>query len=66
MTNWNLCFICQRITNKFLQLINDGLIALATTIPKFNEHGRLKFDYSQIAKQKCKIVENSKSFSEGK
>ena len=48
MTNWNLCFICQRSTNEVLRSSNYGLNTLATNIPKFNEFGRLKFDYSRI------------------
>ena len=49
MTNWNLCFICQRSVNEVLQSSNDGFNTLATNIPEFNELGHLKFDYSQIA-----------------
>ena len=51
MTNWNLCFICQRGTNEFLWSSNDGLNTLATNIPKFNELGRLKFHYSRIVNE---------------
>ena len=51
MTNWNLCSICQRSTNEVLRASNDGLITFATSISKFNEQGRLKFDYSQIANE---------------
>ena len=51
MTNWNLCFICQRSTNKVLRSTNDGLSTPATDIPKFKELGRLKFDYSRIANE---------------
>ena len=51
MTNWNLCLICQRSINEVLRSRTDGLITLATKIRKFNEHGRLKFDYSQIANE---------------
>ena len=50
-TNWNLCFICQRYTNEVLQSSNDGLNTVATNIPKFNEIGRLKLDYSRIARE---------------
>ena len=46
MTNWNLCFICQRSTNEVLRSSNDGL---ATNTPKFDKLERLKFDFSQIA-----------------
>ena len=49
MTNWNLCFICQRGTNEGLRSSNDGLNPLATNILKFKELGLLKFDYSRIA-----------------
>ena len=51
MTNWDLCFICQRSTNEGLRSSNDGLNILATNIPKFNKLGRLKFDYSRIANE---------------
>ena len=51
MTNWDLCFICQRSTNEGLRSSNDGLNTLATNIPKFNKLGRLKFDYSRIANE---------------
>ena len=51
MTNWNLCFICQRSTNEVLRWSNDRLITLATIIPNFNKHWRLKFGYSQIANE---------------
>ena len=43
--------ICQRSTNEVLRASNDGLITFATSIPKFNEQGRLKFDYCQIANE---------------
>ena len=49
MTNWDLCFTCQRSTNEGLRSSNDGLNTLATNILKFNEFGRLKIDYSRIA-----------------
>ena len=49
MTNWDLCFICQRSTNEGLRSSIDGLNTLATNILKFNEFGRLKIDYSRIA-----------------
>ena len=52
MTNWNLCFICQRRTNEVLGSSNDGPNTLATNIPKFDELGHLKFDFSPIVKQK--------------
>ena len=48
MTNWNLRFICQKSTIEGLRASNDGLNTLATNIPKFNELGRLKFDYGRI------------------
>ena len=51
MTNWNLCFICHGTINEVLQSSNDGLNLLVTNIPKFNELGRLKFDYSRIANE---------------
>ena len=51
MTNWNLCFSCQRSSNEVLRSSNDGLNTLATNIPKFNELGRLKFDYSRTANE---------------
>ena len=51
MANWDLCFICQRSINEDLRSSNDGLDTLATNIPKFNEFGRLKFDYSRIANE---------------
>ena len=51
MTNWNQCFICQRSTNEVLRPSNDGINTIATNIPKFNELGRLKFDYSRIANE---------------
>ena len=50
MTNWNLCFICQRSTNEVLQSNN------ATNIRKFNKLGPLKFDYSQIANKNENLV----------
>ena len=51
MTNWSLCFICQKPTNEALRSSNDGLNKLATNIPKFNNLGRLKFEYSRIANE---------------
>ena len=57
MTNWDLCFICQRSTNQGLRSSNDGLNTLATNIPKFNEVGCLKLDCSRIA------TENENLFS---
>ena len=51
MTNWNLCFICHGTINEVLRSSNDGLNLLATNIRKFNELGRLKFDYSRIANE---------------
>ena len=51
MTNQDLCFIYQRSINEGLRSSNDGLNTLATNIPKFNELGRLKFDYSRIANE---------------
>ena len=51
MTNWDLCFICQRSTNEGLRSSNDGLNTLATNIRKFNKLGHLKFDYSRIANE---------------
>ena len=49
MANWNLRFICQKSTIEGLRASNDGLNTLATNVPKFNELGRLKFDYGRIA-----------------
>ena len=51
MTNWNLCFIFQRSTKEVLWSSNDGLNTLGTNIPKIDELGRLKFDFSQIASE---------------
>ena len=56
MTTWNLCFICQRSTNEVLRSIKDGLNTLATNIPKFDELGRLKFDYSRIANENGNLL----------
>ena len=49
MTNLNLCLICQWRSNEDLRSRIDGINTLATNIQKFNELGRLKFDYSRIA-----------------
>ena len=71
MINWNLCFICQRSTNKVLRSSNDGLSTLATNIPKFNELERLKFNFSPIANENenlLSILHNTcqSSYSESK
>ena len=49
MANRNLGFICLKSINEVLQSSNNGLNTHATNTPKFNELGRLKFDYSRIA-----------------
>ena len=56
MTNWDLCFICQRSTNEGLRSSNDGINTLATNIPKFNKLGHLKFDYSRIANKNKNLL----------
>ena len=56
MTNWNLCFICQRSTNEVLRSSNDGLNTLATNMVKFNEVRHLKFDYSQVANENKNLL----------
>ena len=48
----DLCFNCQRATDDVLRSSNDELNTLATNILKFNELGRLKFEYSRIANKK--------------
>ena len=52
MANLDLCFNCQRATDDVLRPRNDELNTLATNISKFNELGRLKFEYSRIANKK--------------
>ena len=56
MTNGSLCFICRRSTNEVLWSSNDGLNTLATNIPKFNDLGRLKFDYTRIANERENLL----------
>ena len=51
----DLCFNCQRATGDVLRSSNDELNTLATNILKFNELGRLKFEYSRIANKKLAI-----------
>ena len=50
--NLDLCFNCQSATDDVLRSSNDELNTLATNISKFNELGRLKFEYSRIANKK--------------
>ena len=52
MANLDLCFNCQRASDDVLRSSNDELNILATNISKFNELGRLKFEYSRIANKK--------------
>ena len=42
--------------NKVPRSSNDGLSTLATNIPKFNELGCLKFDYSRIANENKNLL----------
>ena len=49
MTDWNLCFICQKHTNDDVRSTEDGIHTLATNIPQFDNLGGLKFDYSRVA-----------------
>ena len=48
MTDWSLCFICQKVTADNLRSNNDGLKTLATNIPQFDELGKLTFDLNRI------------------
>ena len=48
MTDWSLCFICQKITADNLRSNDDGLETLAANIPQFDELGKLTFDLNRI------------------
>ena len=60
MTDWSICFICQRTTN---EAIREGLLKFAENIPKFNRLGRLKFEYSRIANENDDLLTILKSRS---
>ena len=63
MTDWSICFICQRTTNEAIRTSDEGLLKLAENIPKFNRLGRLKFEYSRIAKENDDLLTILKSRS---
>ena len=48
MTDWELCFICQQDKDENLRSNETGLETLATNIPKFEKHGKLKFDLNRV------------------
>ena len=48
MTDWSLCFICQKVTSDNLRSNDDGLKTLARNIPQFDELGKLTFNLNRI------------------
>ena len=48
MTDWDLCFICQKKSDDPVRSTEDGLKTLAENLPNFHELGGLNFDFSRI------------------
>lgn len=67
MTDWNLCFICQQHDSKNLpRSTTEGINSLVDNLPKFNELGKLKFDYNRLvtlneSKDLRKLLESNKA-----
>ena len=56
-TNWDLCFICQKVTKESLRSTDDGRKNLSVMLPKFESKNALGFDINRVCCSDEKLLQ---------